>query len=268
MKNNIILKRKFFINKTKKYYKSGTKNRKTFQEFLKGKKIAVVSGAPHLINSNEGEKIDSYDVVVRINQGYLVSINDKTEQKDIGSRTDILYTQLSDYPGCGNSMHMRSMKPYFKWIVSCSPYFTKRIKEFVKKTNKYKIPFYIVEKQNWDSLFNQLNLRPNKETPTSGMITIYHLLQYDIKELYVTGFTFYKNIANNSKDPFYYKGYFSGYRSDWYMYRGPGRSGRKNKKPPKQHPPNIEFIFFKELYSLNKDKISCDSKLLDLMERF
>ena len=54
---------------------------------IKGKRVAVVGNAESIIGSGQGEKIDSYDIVIRIN----LRFPKEEEYKDVGKRTDINY---------------------------------------------------------------------------------------------------------------------------------------------------------------------------------
>lgn len=56
---------------------------------VRGKRVAIVGKAGSIIGSGEGKLIDSYDIVVRVNQKLPL---DPKLHPDMGSRTDILYT--------------------------------------------------------------------------------------------------------------------------------------------------------------------------------
>lgn len=62
---------------------------KTLANAVKGKKVIVVGPSPWMNNKKFGKEIDSYDIVVRVNQGIYLPIN---YSEDYGSRTDIIYT--------------------------------------------------------------------------------------------------------------------------------------------------------------------------------
>lgn len=64
------------------------KNAKEYMKYLEGKKIILVGPSGALIGKGLGEKIDSYDVVIRMNNSIAIPFKYK---KDLGSRTDILY---------------------------------------------------------------------------------------------------------------------------------------------------------------------------------
>jgi hypothetical protein len=75
---------------------------KQYYDYLKNKRIIMVGPAPYLEGQKLGKEIDSYDVVVRINHGILLS---KNNPEDYGSRTDVLYVNQKmrlhyqlDYP--------------------------------------------------------------------------------------------------------------------------------------------------------------------------
>lgn len=75
---------------------------KQFYDYVRGKRIIMVGPAPYLEGQKMGKEIDSYDIVVRINHGILLS---KNNPEDYGSRTDVLYVNQKmrlhyqlDYP--------------------------------------------------------------------------------------------------------------------------------------------------------------------------
>ena len=60
-----------------------------FAKLIADKTVAIVGPASYLTNSGLGEEIDNHQVVVRINRSY--ESVDKFS-KDVGTRTDILYS--------------------------------------------------------------------------------------------------------------------------------------------------------------------------------
>ena len=54
-------------------------------KWFESKSIAIIGNASYLFDSNYGKQIDNFDVVVRINKGYLNLSN-----KHQGSKTDVL----------------------------------------------------------------------------------------------------------------------------------------------------------------------------------
>ena len=62
-------------------------------EYLRGKDVAMVGPAPNLVGTGLGPEIDSFDVVCRVNNSFI--INDEMIT-DYGSRKDILFNSGSD----------------------------------------------------------------------------------------------------------------------------------------------------------------------------
>ena len=134
------------------------------------KKVIIVAPSPHLIDKNLGEHIDSYDIVVRTNNSYLID-----RPKDYGSRTDMLFI---------NNM----------W----------------ERNNKNKIPFLIEKYGKQNLIFkNNMNLsRPKgyrmkiNRNSNMGVITILHLINMGYVNITLTGYSFYQNY------PFYLEEYY------------------------------------------------------------
>ena len=142
-------------------------NNFNLEQFLKGKRVIIVGPAESTMNNKDGIFIDSFDVIVRVNRGI-----EPTElyKEYIGSRTDLLYNCLYEHPDNGGIIDL----DYFKWNKNMS----------------------IVDKEEYLKFEKELKCRPN-----CGTVAIWDLLQYDIKELYITGFTFYlDNFMQGYKD--------------------------------------------------------------------
>jgi len=156
-------------------------------EMLKGKTIAYVGPSPHLIGTNSGEKIDSYDLVCRVGQDFPLPEN---RMMDYGKRTDILLSSC-------NEPALKMLEPYadsdyfknLKYVICPS----KRLlptggnkEENFQKINKYNIPFHIIGKEYTNEIDDRFGC-----SATSGIAGIIALLNYELKEIYVTGITFY-----------------------------------------------------------------------------
>jgi len=167
-------------------------------KLIEGKRIVFVGPGAHLNGSKSGELIDSYDIVIRAAQIFPVP---KSEHKDRGSRTDI-------------TVHSFNLKQ----IAEC-----KKHLDFFK-TLKYVIAsmVYTSEKKGHDTFFAKLRedgINTHKPTDghlfkiftevgtclNSGISGLITLLNYDVKEIYITGFNFY-NMGKYGK--VYYDGYF------------------------------------------------------------
>ncbi len=221
---------------------------KQYSEILKDKRVVLVGPSWHTKGSKQGKKIDSYDIVVRMNLGYRIPNKIKN---DIGTRMDILYCSLSDY--------------YFKY-----GYFTKKIlKKMAKKTkcislthckihkkclrdldniNKnINIPIYIVDNKTYNFLKSKINKKVS-----CGIVTIFDLLRYGIKELYITGFTFYDTKVIGKR-----RIYYSNYNKNGIKY---------SKRPFGSHDMSAELSMFKKCYDKD-ERIKCDNVLMDIIKQ-
>ena len=61
---------------------------KELQHYCAGKEIIIVGNSSRILNNNYGKLIDNYDIVVRINKGYLHRQNLYSDK--IGNKTHIL----------------------------------------------------------------------------------------------------------------------------------------------------------------------------------
>ena len=173
----------------------------TYSEFLKGKRVALIGPSESIEEVAQGEFVDSHDVVVRmvrpgsaggrVPTGADREIIPKRLEKNIGTRVDVVY---SNFDGIGLD------ESYLNYLVGKGvKYFNStRPAEYGNNSiNDYKplleeagllscappIPKY----ENWsDSL---------KASPCSGFCILLDLLSHDIKELYVFGYSFHKDLA-------------------------------------------------------------------------
>lgn len=164
------------------------KHDNNFNEFVKDKKVIIVGPSPSLEGTGNGEFIDSFDLVVRINKGYPA---EPTMTKDIGSRVDIHYHCFHEGDNTGGPILYDEMVKDNVYV--CCPY-PKYVMPFhidvdrFEKTSQGRLRFHHIGTEFYMYLASLIKTRPN-----SGINTILDLLAYDIKELYVTGFTFFKD---------------------------------------------------------------------------
>ena len=158
----------------------------TFDEYIKGKRIAVVGPAGSMHGSEQGEELDKYDIIVRFNSA--VPIKDEMK-KDIGSRTDILCNCLEEHPVSGGHIDPDLwVRENVQWVLSPYPrelwYVRANVSRF-EKLNKGRLKLECTNKPFFDKLEKQLGTRPN-----SGLLGMLYILNLDPAELYVTGITF------------------------------------------------------------------------------
>ncbi len=241
------------VEKKMEKYKGNPKSHEKYSRFLCDKRVVVVSGALHMEKSEWGSLIDSFDVVVRMNEGWKIT---KKYSSDFGSRTDILYSSLNLNEKIG-LFDINGLKKHgLKWKIQGYQDRWKRTKKWMKM-NKNLIPFRVIDWRQHAELASKMGLIVGKQTATCGMTAIYDILKHDISTLYVTGFTFFIT-KPDSNENFYFKNYrkILGY----HPRRGPG-----GKQATKKHPPKVEFRFFQKL--CHKDKrIVCDPFLKNIVE--
>jgi hypothetical protein len=163
-------------------------------DLLKDKIVAIVGPAKYMMSSNLGDEIDKCDTVIRINRSYE-SID--SYSKDIGSRTDILYSCLIEKSANAGVLDLDTFKKYgIKYICAPPASDMKGMSnetrlhdlidvEKVKKIAK-EIPVRIVDHEFHNQLSHFVQCRPN-----TGFMAIYDLMRFQPKILKIYGFSFY-----------------------------------------------------------------------------
>ena len=171
------------------------KNYSDIENYIKGKTVAIVGNASSILGSESGIFIDSHQVVIRMNFGYVWNPhkNRHVNARDLGIKTDVV--------AAGNAVNLLDAMdryPNSKYLVHLSG--MNRNETVVEKSNQ----FYLYPKEYWQSLKNVLTARPS-----SGMMV------FDIVEK-----------SNPSR--------VTMYGFDWKQtrtYYNDGLSGRKLEKP-------------------------------------
>jgi len=151
------------------------------RNLVEGKRIAYVGPSPHLDGQKTGELIDSYDIIVRINQAYPTLPD---EWEDRGKRTDISMN-------CLNRIKRRALQNNLEFAQSLKQIVCPMVgleetpimdNFFITNNIKgYKVPDSYLFK-----CFHEIGTTAN-----TGLMGIITLLNYDIKELFITGLNFY-----------------------------------------------------------------------------
>jgi len=221
-------------------YNKSIINDKNYYNFLYDKKIALVGPSNNTLDTNQGNLIDSYDLVIRLNKTFEIPLN---IQKDVGRRVDVLYNSMniSDYPKENDLTQKRiyNLKNNGCKYISC-PYpfiypFENDILRFLDN-NQNKIPYHIINLNLYKYLVNSI-----KGRPYTGTCAIMDLISFPIKELYITGIDCYI-----SK---YYK-----------EYRQISNNKLANLRDNNIHNNYSQLMFIKKLACINK-KIKLDNFL-------
>jgi len=169
--------------------------REKYEEFLKNKKVCLVGPSPTVKNieydlfrdnKEQVQKIESYDLVVRLNKSLPMP---PSLEQFVGNRTDIIYNCMSPDPESGGFIDIEYLKDKISWLVSSlpnKPPFSFDISRFQNRNNGV-LNFTMPKLEYFNKIEQQMQTRPN-----TGVMAILDILSCDIKELYVTGITFFR----------------------------------------------------------------------------
>ena len=218
-------------------------------ELIKDKRVAIVCPSPNLVGSNDGELIDSYDVVIRVNQKFEMSNELK---KDYGSRGDILIGSFNINNVAECMRNLDYIKTYKRLI--CVMPSSEKIGghptiNFFKELTKMGIKNTRLDDRYIYKEFYNVGTVPN-----SGLMAILMLMNYDFKELYITGLSFYN------------MGKFGDVYNDEYK-KSVGRVADQHSHDHKIHqqPPQIKYL--QELHKNNPDLIKLDKYLTENLHK-
>jgi len=233
---------------------------KTYEGYFKGKKIAIIGPSPSITNTENGEDIEKhYDIIVRINKAWK---HNAELNKYIGRRTDVLYNCIDHHEECGGVIDIEyAKKAGLKLIVDPIKfaYYKKderdRIFHNNYRLNRYiffhlnnmgRIPFGVVRSVKYSAWDAAADTRIN-----TGLLAIIDILHLDVKEVYVKGFTFFKD------------GYIPQYRNSINFYSMAHANTTANHDQKKQ------WLFFKNLLRNEhiRNKLNMDKALETIMEQ-
>lgn len=170
-------------------------------DFVANKRVVIVGPSTGLKDSNDGELIDSFDVVCRPNHFWT---NDELKN-DYGSRTDILFHNFgTDWiPGLKDNIENHKEDFDALKMLVCPLIYGTRIKEDnymswaedhigdvvhnAESINTNDIPFEWIGVKKYQEIYNMIGCQPY-----TGTLSVLMLLECPVAELYVTGFDFYQ----------------------------------------------------------------------------
>lgn len=243
---------------------------KTFSDWIKGKTVALVGPAASAEKFNNGQLIDSYDVVCRIKSIYVPE--DKVST--YGSRIDVLYTdnnQTNDVlPGDlitdrgdkrtiimnPKNVELRAdiLANQIKFVVSTYPQsewffhrFVHPLQEMARLTNVRILP---------DEPY--MSVRKQTNRPTAGLSAIIDLTSLPVKELFITGIDFYRSM------------YRENYLNSLYTVNTVSRwGGDAHEVSPSgfidRHDPDAQFMWFKNNLWQKDDRLTLDPFMTEIM---
>ncbi len=217
------------------------------ENIFKDKRIIIIGPAETSMTYLSGEEIDKFDLVVRVNKSPLTL---KGKEKQLGSRTDVLYHCFSEDPvdGGGRLDFDILHKQQNKYIIySYSVPMLERV--FLKTVLKYKERiFYRVKSE----FFSEIKKDYPAKWPTTGLQAVVHLMSTNFKELHITGFTFFRT------------SYLSSYTNN--EINNSEESRKQQIEKYGAHSYDGELNLFIKYYNLNKFKnIYLDNKIIEII---
>jgi len=178
--------------------------------FLQDKRVALVGPAPYLKGMGMGSLFDSYDIIVRPNNFHI----NKSLVKDYGSRTDIMFHNFGGAFMTGLKKSIKNNPEDFKKLkmmgclalknygsdphLSWDDDYVSGVVENFHQINANNTPFYWIGVRDYKKIYNKLG-----EEPNTGILALTVLLSYPIKEIFVSGYTFFKGKGNRYEDIYY-----------------------------------------------------------------
>jgi hypothetical protein len=214
---------------------------KMLDNLVTNKRVIVVGPAAYLNNLNNGEFIDSFDIVIRINRGSLIKRN---MVHKIGRRTDVLFSNLNILDNESSKfLDTNFLKNSGVKMIYCA---YPKIRPFTEDQQKYfslygnTFPIETIDTNFYMNIHAALNTRPN-----TGILAILVLLRMNLKNLYVTGFSFYND------------GYYNGYNDQ--------KDNRTLKKEiTRFHNQTSQREIVKKIF-LNNDRIFLDKTIISIL---
>tara|TARA_B100002019_G_C21238975_1_gene584398 strand:+ start:352 stop:1071 length:720 start_codon:yes stop_codon:yes gene_type:complete len=214
-----------------------------YENFLKDKTVALVASGSSLKDSNRGEEIDSYDIVVRLNRALPLK-----NEKDVGKRTDILYNTLDGRSKAGGPIDGRLWKSCGVKYVRC-PYPTTESFVVPRKSHVLEphLPFDYIS----DEIYRPVREKCNGYRPNSGTVSLVDILSFDIKKVHLFGLDFFRTL--------YDTGYLS-HGKNVKAFEAHLASNRKDR-----HDPDSQYLFFKNDIYPNDERIIVDEYFQDIL---
>jgi len=238
------------------------------EEILTDKRVALVGPSPYLIGSGMSKIIDSFDVVCRIRD----ILPKKDFRNDLGTRTDVIFYNCATISVPHYKKRLKEAESVLKdikmmicpvakglgsddWKSWPDDFIAPVVKNFAN-VNKYNIPFHWIGIPNYRILYNEVGVEPN-----TGTLAIKVLLKYKVKELFITGFSFYAEGSTVSK--VYYPGYLlNGFEPNpktWSPHKGHNQDIQKkhfiNNILPSTSTKVIVDSYLNNLLSLNHKEV-------------
>ncbi|MEM8939344.1 MAG: glycosyltransferase family 29 protein [Bacteroidota bacterium] len=245
-----------FIKKTIYYILGGllylrfTRNIR-LDEIFRDKRVAIIGAADSAYQSELGDFIDQFDVIIRINKApHVIKENKHTDK--IGRKTDVLYHSFFENEKFGGGKLDFDLYDQIgiEYVINpiSNSFGDRNIFNFYKKYLAKRMVYKVPRTQFQDNVLNFGKFRP-----TIGYLALCYCLEADFKELYISGFTFFR--TNYGKD----------YRKELET----AEQVRKTMREMQIHDPDLEFEEFMKRYNQNIHKhIIIDDTLKSIIKDY
>lgn len=218
------------------------------EDVFKGKRVAVVGAADSAFEKENGDYIDSFDIIVRVNKAPHSWSPEKA--KFIGRRTDVLFHSFYENTDSGGGPIDFELfeQQGIKFIVN--PNHNRKglrthLNYFKRNLNK-RITYLLSRK-----FYKQMTDSFGEIVPTIGYAALYIVLNSKSKEIFITGFTFFK----------------TPYANDYRDHLKDMKANENHLKKQGIHDPDLEFeLFKKELNSRESQHINMDARLSEILK--
>ena len=246
-------------------------------ELIEGKKVALIGPSDYVnkeLDDKLGELIDSYDIVVRLNN--MIYIEDKElDRKYYGTKYDIIASAFWYHNNMGTNVdqwkHKRFLDPKSyenlrdnTILFECfaRDLFLEIYKKFKPTIDPKNITYGNSSPDFYWKTLELLNkIYPINKSPTTGMMMMGMILLMKPRKLYVSGLTCYLDTKHNA----YFDNYFIGDYVEKKKEYFDGKTFDYSKEKANHHPYESEQKILAWL--VNNKKIKVDKYLKELVKK-
>jgi hypothetical protein len=217
------------------------------EELVTGKTIAYVGPAPQIAESGYGKHIDSHDLVFRTGD----FLKGENIDENYGSRTDVLVHSFNEHDRpCLFRESLADMRKCKCLVCSMISLEHRDIQNVF--FDDVGVPYYNMEDEVFEG---ETGIRKYLDClPNTGFIGLLMLLEYDIKNVFITGMTFYD--MGKWVKSYHDNWYTEGASALKYQHFGLNERHDLHKQLP-------QIKHFQKIYEKYSDKIELDEYLTE-----
>lgn len=219
------------------------------KEHFQDKRIAVIGPADSAFDKENGDYINGFDYVVRVNKALYSLTQDKTSF--IGSRTDVLFHSFFENRESGGGPIDFDFfeKQGVKYVVNPNnSLFGLKTHLSYFKRNLDEHRTYLLPRNFYQELIENFE----KWVPTIGYSALYAALNSGASEVYISGFTFFK----------------TPYADDYRDHFQDVEENQKHIQDQDLHSPDLELKEFIKQYKRTQSRVIMDDALKDIVKQY